>query len=513
MSIVALVSILTSSGVCAEVVDPCLVCQDGATTGDDFAPFSADGVNVTCRYMIDAIKNVGVETFGCMQGGEQIKSLCCPPLLENPCIACPGGITAGDDFAPYAEGGYDNTSCKETVEWYTYVGTGSDECLIYKNWDEALCCPTMPTNPCNICPNGLTVPDDFSPDYGQTCKQYIDTFMLIETDSVMCSETGPFYQFACCSETSSDATTTAGTATTTMLIDGATTSMVASTSTSDATIASPCLVCQDGATAGDNFAPFAADGVNATCFDLIEEIKGFDAESYGCMIGGEEIVYWCCPAPLENPCVACPDGITVGDDFAPYADGGYLVSCKELIEGFSLSETESDECLEKNWDEALCCPTAPKNPCIICPGGLTAPEDFIPFFDSQTCKQNIDTAKLIEAESKACKESGPYYEILCCPDMTMTTATNFNGSSTAATTAGTATTTTSTTDATASPVSESAPDATSTSAAGNSELTTTTATVAPSKVSNSSGGLTAIGLRVFAFIISVSVLRADIELL
>jgi hypothetical protein len=502
--LVALVSIMTN-GACAEVADPCLVCQDGATAGADFAPFAADGVNATCGYMIDAIKNFGVETDECMAGGESIKSLCC---LTNHCIACPDGITAGDDFAPFAEGGYYNGSCKEIVESYIFFGAGSDDCLINKNWDEALCCPNRPTNPCDICPNGLTVPDDFyPPDDWQTCKQNVDTLMLIESDSVICSEWGPLYKFACCSKTSTDVTTTAGIATTTTLIDGATTSTVASTFTSNATISSPCLVCQDGATAGDDFAPFAADGVNSTCVDLIEEIKGFDAESDGCMIGGEEVKSSCCPPPLENPCIACPNGITAGNDFAPYAEGGYLVSCKELIDFYGDFDVESDECLEKNWDEALCCPTTPVNPCIICPDGLIAPEDFFPFRDSQTCKGNIDTGKLIETESKACKEWGPYYEILCCPDMTITTSTNVEGSSTAATTASTATTTTSTTDATTSMDSTSS-DATSTFATGNSELTPTTATVIPSTESIPSGDVTVFGLRVFAFTMSVSVLSS-----
>jgi hypothetical protein len=182
----------------------------------------------------------------------------------------------------------------------------------------------------------------------------------------------------------------------------------------------------------------------------------------------------------------------------PYAEGGYLVTCKELIEEYKFLDAENPECAWKDWEEALCCPTTPENPCNICPDGLTAADDFFPFGDSQTCKQNIDTAKLIEAESKECTEVGPFYEVGCCPNVTLITST-VEETITAATT----TTTTSTTDATIYTASTSL-DATSTSATSDSELTTTTATLVTSTEPIPSGGVTVSGFSGFSFIIGVS---------
>jgi len=94
------------------------------------------------------------------------------------------------------------------------------------------------------------------------------------------------------------------------------------------------LICQDGATASDDFTPYAADGLNATCADLIEEIKVFGDGSEECgWLGFKDIKSACCPTtPPENPCMVCPDGITATDDFAPYADWGDNTTCNELVE-------------------------------------------------------------------------------------------------------------------------------------------------------------------------------------
>ena len=208
---------------------------------------------------------------------------------------------------------------------------------------------------------------------------------------------------------------------------------------------------------------------------------------------------YCCPTTLENPCIACPNGITAGDDFMPYADGGNLAPCKVIIEDYKFFDAENPECAWKNWDEALCCPTTPENPCNICPDGLTAADDFFPFGDELTCKQNIDVFKLIEAESEACSKWGPAYKVRCCPHVTVTTSNPVVGTNTAATT----TVTTLTTDAITSTASTSV-DATSTSATSDSELTTTTATVVTSTDHIPSGGMTASGFSGFSFLICVS---------
>ena len=408
LSILALFSIL-ASGAYALAVDPCLVCRDGATAGDDFAPFATDGLNASCADLIEEIKVIESGSEACMCGCfEDVRSMCCRGTpLEDPCIVCSGGITAGDDFAPYANYLGDPTTCKQFVNDSAAIGAGSEWCAVAQDDIEPFCCPTTPENP-------------------------------------------------------------------------------------------PCIICPDGATAGDDFVPFANDGENITCKEYIDYFKLIEKGSATCD-WSQYVEGYCCPTTLENPCIACPDGITAGDDFMPYAEGGYLFTCKVIIEEYKFLDAENPWCAWKDWEEALCCPTTPENPCNICPDGLTAADDRFPYNDMQTCKQNIDNFKLIEVESEACTEWGPVYKVGCCPNVTLITSTTVEETITAATTIAT----TLTTDATTSTASTSL-DATSTFATSDSELTTTTATLVTSTEPIPSGGMTVSGFSGFSFIIGVS---------
>ena len=412
----ALVSIL-ASGANAQVANPCLVCRDGTTAGDDFAPYAADGLNATCADLIKEIKvfEEGSELCGSFDG---VRSVCCPTTPpEKPCMVCPDGITYGDDFAPLANWG-DNTTCKELVEFAFLIEAESALCTSTQDLDESFCCPTAAENPCIVCPDGATAGDDFAPfaEYEEnpmTCKEFIDLYNLVETESEQCE----YGQFA---------------------------------------------------------------------------------------VAGS-----CCPTTPENPCIVCPDGAIAGDDFAPYAEFGYLLPCKEIIEDYKFLEAESAFCAWRSLDEALCCPTAPTIPCNICPDGITAADDFIPFAESgevMTCKQNTDTYKLIEAEAEYCSGLAPIYKVLCCPNVTVTTSTTVHEISTAATPAASnAAASIFTTGATTSAATISPDDAT-TSATVTSELTTTTATAASSTEPIPSGGVTVSGFGGFAYILGVSAL-------
>jgi hypothetical protein len=414
LSISALVSIL-ASGANAQVANPCLICRDGATAGDDFAPYAANGLNATCA---DLIKEIKVFEDGSEECGwfEDIKSACCPTTPpKNPCMVCPDGITATDDFAPYADWG-DKTTCNELVELALLSEAGSELCSD-QELDLIFCCPTAAENPCIVCP--------------------------------------------------------------------------------------------DGATAGDDFAPFAEyDEDPTTCKKGIEIFNLIEKESEECRLG-QIFLGPCCPTTPENPCIMCSDGATAGDDFALYAEFGYLKPCKVYIDEYKFVDAESTICASRSFEEALCCPTTPTNPCNICPDGATAADDFIPFAESgqlTTCKSNIDFFKLIEADSYVCSKFGPYYKVGCCPNVSVTTSTTVEVISTAATTtANTATTTSITTSATTSAASIS-PDATTTSATGNADQSTTVATSSPSTEPITSGGVTVSGFGGLAYMLGVSTL-------
>jgi hypothetical protein len=125
------------------------------------------------------------------------------------------------------------------------------------------------------------------------------------------------------------------------------------------------------------------------------------------------------PTPASvDPCIICPDG-TDAAVFAPYADDGDSRTCADLIEWAKLYEIGSDECGNSELHELHCCYTAPENPCIICPNGATAGDDYVPEYEENsvtrgTCKDLIDGAKRFESESDACG----LYDIdvaYCCP--------------------------------------------------------------------------------------------------
>jgi hypothetical protein len=238
-------------------------------------------------------------------------------------------------------------------------------------------------NPCNICPNGSASKENYSPYAGKdpiTCKEIIENAKLFDRGTYWCSRY-EMNEFFCCPPAD-------------WPVD-------------------PCAVCPDGITVNDEMADMIG------CFDeTIATFMFFESESDVCKIQGESFEALCCPTPAENPCVICPDGATVGDDFAPDADRGDPTTCKELIDLRSKIDAGSELCYG-GYVEAKCCPApiAPENPCIICPDGATAGDDFSPFSISSTCGDLIARAKLFETGSKDCTKGYEGYEISCCPKL------------------------------------------------------------------------------------------------
>jgi hypothetical protein len=68
-------------------------------------------------------------------------------------------------------------------------------------------------------------------------------------------------------------------------------------------------------------------------------------------------------AQLNDPCILCPDGATVDDDYVPYFLAGLYTTCGEYVWAASLVPTGSEDC---SWYiesiMADCCFTAPENP-------------------------------------------------------------------------------------------------------------------------------------------------------
>ncbi len=327
--------------------DQCIICPNGATAGDDYTPYVDMGDSSTCVEIIDAGKSH--ESWSEWCGKKESHELnCCPTVPENPCIICPNGATAGDDFAPYANSG-DPMTCTDFVDAAKYYRTGSELC----GWAEEYklsCCPTAPVNPCIICLHGTTAGDDFAltANYGgfATCLRFVEGAKQFETESNYCQVIGEIIESGCCLTVP--------------------------------VFWPACIICPGGATAGNDFAPFADEGDFTTCAKFINYFKLFEPGSEECGVA-EVFELACCPTAPENSCIIFPDGATAtgGDDFTPYADSGDLATCAEIIESALLFESGFYMCGYSEIHELSCCPTVPENSCIICPNGATAGDDFI----------------------------------------------------------------------------------------------------------------------------------------
>lgn len=380
LSILALVSILASGVNAQDATYPCIVCPDGASAGDDFAPYADFGdLTTSCIDMIDAAKQYANGTESCAMF--EVSAVgCCPTAPENPCIICPDGATAGDDIVPYAEKGLTMT-CAELIEDYKLYESGSDNCQLYGELDTVYCCPTPVEDACIVCPNGTTVADDFAP-YAvrgdpRTCSELIDYAKLFESSSDFC--TSDIDERVCCPPPPDN----------------------------------PCIICPDGATAADDFIPYAAMGFTMTCSELIDFVKLHETNSDVCTPEIDEA--YCCPTAAENPCIICPAGAAAGDDFLPYGIGSND-TCKQLIDFAKNFETGSDWCGFSEIDESFCCPTVAENPCTICQAGITAGDDYAVDFSgfSMTCQVLVDSIAHFDVGSDFCFISSPIYEKNCC---------------------------------------------------------------------------------------------------
>jgi hypothetical protein len=122
---------------------------------------------------------------------------------------------------------------------------------------------------------------------------------------------------------------------------------------------------------------------------------------------------------IENQCVICPNGPSTGfDDYAPYADDEYDRTCAQLIQNALTVESGTADCGWYEFGELECCETQHENPCVICPDGATAGDDYVPPYDGNfaTCGDLIEGATQLRSESDACS----LYDIdvsYCCPPL------------------------------------------------------------------------------------------------
>jgi hypothetical protein len=243
--------------------------------------------------------------------------------VENPCLICPNGALPGlDYYAPWTS--KDPIACKELIDNAKLFETGSHWCALYEE-AVAFCCPTTPDDPCTVCPNNITVADDYEPfNDGNTCSYWLDYYAAdFDAESDWCTVGwGADIESRCCPTVANN----------------------------------PCTICPDGATVGEDILPYTYDW--RTCEDLIEAALTFDAESEMCLVHAKKDEDTCCPSSttaINDYCNICPDGITASDVFVPWSVG---VTCKQLVEDAKLYENGSVGCNFQKGYEMSCCPRA-----------------------------------------------------------------------------------------------------------------------------------------------------------
>ena len=124
----------------------------------------------------------------------------------------------------------------------------------------------------------------------------------------------------------------------------------------------PCTICADGITAGEDFVlPGSDDGESppTTCKMIVDQDLAFFSEGdENCEVMMKTYEAFCCPKEQQNPCLPCPNGITVSDDYKP--SPGDDRTCKDYLDMFMTFDADSDMCKEVLEEVASegnpCCP-------------------------------------------------------------------------------------------------------------------------------------------------------------
>ena len=243
---------------------PCDVCASGITV--DNTTSVGEGSAKTCGDL--AIDRNTVEEGGDECARMKLTELvCCPAAPASPCQVCPGGT-------PNPGREVSGKTCEELVSDAGLVESSSSVCPQLQ-LAESACCPppalntTVPTSSpsanataldsCQVCPGGITAPDDERIGDGKTCGGLLDDALSASASSVGC-QLMKDAQLTCCPTPA----------------------------------ANPCPVCPDGITVDETTAVGSA---GKTCADLL--VDKMNAEESGDTCAGmfEVAGPVCCPPP------------------------------------------------------------------------------------------------------------------------------------------------------------------------------------------------------------------------
>ena len=293
-----------------------------------------------------------------------------------PCTLCPSGIVNSDLIVPDS-GGF---SCKEASDLAERLDDTLPGCASALE-SRVFCCPDdiVPvTNPCEICPSGVTNPDEIVPDSRQmTCSMLAAYGQTLDASSNKCLDSIPSRELCCpgCSFCPAG-----------FSVDGSTAIPGFDNKTCDSELAyskteispaectsvnanrnvccpptNPCSLCPSGV-ANPDIVPPDANGF--TCSGLESWLTNFEQDDSQCTLS----LYnrgFCCPAdivPVADPCKFCEDGLAVDDNTAVPDIAG--LTCGILADVSKMTRKDEDLCLEFQGSRNICCP--PTNPCQLC---------------------------------------------------------------------------------------------------------------------------------------------------
>ncbi|KAL7428372.1 hypothetical protein ACHAXH_001604, partial [Discostella pseudostelligera] len=115
-------------------VNPCRICPYGIED-EYYVPY--DWWTLSCRDAIDFAAQYETGSYECALISQW--EICCPGTVENPCNICPDGATHGDEFKPFTNFEDDRT-CGDLITWAANFEVGSDYCNIIGERHELYCC-------------------------------------------------------------------------------------------------------------------------------------------------------------------------------------------------------------------------------------------------------------------------------------------------------------------------------------------------------------------------------------
>jgi hypothetical protein len=88
--------------------NPCNICPDGASAGESLVPYADHEDSRTCKDLIEFAASFEAGSEQCSLYFDVDAAICCPNATasENPCSICPDGATAGDEFVPFTTPSY-----------------------------------------------------------------------------------------------------------------------------------------------------------------------------------------------------------------------------------------------------------------------------------------------------------------------------------------------------------------------------------------------------------------------